>query len=122
MTLYAALLYYPPGRYWLDPAEEYTAPGYADFFGSAAAANVLRGGEALYPAREATTITVGEGKGGPVSATPGHAVQAPEILGGFYLIDAADLDEAIRWAAQIPAAWRGKIELRPVVPMQNKPG
>jgi hypothetical protein len=122
MTLYAALLYYPPDRYWLDPAEEHTAPGYADFFGSAAAAGVLRGGEALYPAREATTITVAEGKGGPISTTPGPAIQAPQILGGFYLIDAADLDEATNWAVQIPAAWRGRIELRPVVPMQNKPG
>jgi hypothetical protein len=111
-----------PARPVLDPAEEHTAPGYADFFGSAAAAGVLRGGEALYPAREATTITVAEGKGGPISTTPGPAIQAPQILGGFYLIDAADLDEATNWAVQIPAAWRGRIELRPVVPMQNKPG
>lgn len=40
----------------------------------------------------------------------------------MYLLDAADLDEAVRWAALIPAAWRGKVELRPVVPMQNKAG
>lgn len=122
MTLYAALLYYPPDRYWLDPAEQHTAPGYADFFESAAAASVLRGGEALYPAGQAVTITVAEGRGGPISTTPGPATEASETLGGFYLIEAADPDEAASWAAQIPAAWRGKIELRPVVPMQNKPG
>lgn len=122
MTLYAALLYYPPDRYWLDHAEEHTAPGYASFFESAAAAGALRGGEALHPADQAVTITVAEGKGGTITTTPGPAVQTPETLGGFYLIEAADIDQATRWAAQIPAAWRGKVELRPVVPMQNKPG
>lgn len=121
MTLYAALLYYPLGRYWLDPAEHDTAPGYADFFESAIAAGVLRGGEALHPADQAVTITVADSKGGPVTTTPGPAAQTPQTLGGFYLIEAADLREATGWAAQIPAAWRGTIELRPVVPMQNKP-
>lgn len=122
MALYAALLYYPPDRYWLDPAEEHTAPGYADFFGSAVAAGVLRGGEALYPADQAVTITVAAGKDGQISSSKGPAVETHEVLGGFYVIEAADLEEAASWAAQIPAAWRGKIELRPVVPMQNKSG
>jgi hypothetical protein len=122
MTLYAALLYYPPDRYWLDPAEQHTAPGYADFFESAIAAGALRGGEALYPADQAVTITVTGSKGGPVSTVPGPALQGSQTLGGFYLIEAADLDEAVGWAAQIPAAWRGTVELRPVVPMQNKVG
>lgn len=122
MTLYAALLYYPPGRYWLDPAEEHTAAGYATFFEAAAAAAVLRGGEALEPADSATTVTVAGGEGGDVSTVPGPAAAGPEILGGFYLIEAASLDEATKWAARIPACWRGKIELRPVVPMSNKPG
>lgn len=121
MTLYAALLYYPLDRYWLNPAEAGTAPGYAEFFEAAAGAGVLRGGEALYPAESATTITVASGKGGEVAVTEGPYAEAEEVLGGFYLIEAGDLDEATRWAAQIPAAWRGKIELRPVVPMQNKP-
>jgi hypothetical protein len=38
-------------------------------------------------------------------------------LGGYFLLDAANLDEAIAWAAQIPTAWRGKIELRPIAPV-----
>jgi hypothetical protein len=122
MTLYAALLYYPQARYWLDPAEEYTAPGYAEFFEAAARADVLRGGEALRPVEDAATVTVSGDKGGEVAVAHGPASEAKEILGGFYLIEATDLDEATRWAAQIPAAWRGKVELRPVVPMQNKPG
>jgi hypothetical protein len=121
MTLYAALLYYPRERYWLDPAEASTAPGYARFFEAASGAGVLRGGEALYPDDKAVTITV-RGEGGPVRTTPGPAVDTEEILGGFYLLEAASLDQATTWAAQIPAAWRGRIELRPIVPMQNKPG
>src|SRR5215475_13979886 len=108
MTLYAALLYYPPDGYWLDPAEHHTAHGYAAFFEAAEAAGVLRGGEALHPAGQAVTITVAHGQGGPVTAAPGPAAQTQNILGGFYLIDAAGLDQAIEWTARIPAAWRGQ--------------
>jgi hypothetical protein len=53
-------------------------------------------------------------KGGEVLLTDGPFAEAKEVLGGFYLIEAADLDEAIAWAARIPAAWRGKVEVRPV--------
>jgi hypothetical protein len=122
MTLYAALLYYPPERYWLDPAEAGTAPGYAKFFEAATTAGVLRGGEALHPPGTACTVTVAGGEGGDVEVSDGSHAKAADTLGGFYLIEAADPDEAAGWAAQIPAAWRGKVELRPVVPMQNKPG
>ena len=55
-------------------------------------------------------------------ATDGPYAEAKEILGGFYLVEAADLDEAIRWAARIPAAWRGKVEVRPVFDMSEVPG
>jgi hypothetical protein len=122
MTLYAALLYYPPERYWLNPAEAGTAPSYAKFFEAATSAGVLRGGEALEPPASARTVTVADGEGGTVQVGDGPHPQAADVLGGFYLIEAADTDEAARWAAQIPAAWRGTVELRPVVPMQNKPG
>ena len=67
----------------------------------------------------ATTITVAGGKGGDVMVTDGPYAEAKEALGGFFLIEVADLDEATKWAAQIPAAWRDKVELRPVVPMQG---
>jgi hypothetical protein len=122
MTLYAALLYYPPERYWLNPAEAHTAPGYATFFGAAAAAGVLHGGEALHGPDSATTVTVTGGEGGNVTISDGPHAPAAEVLGGFYLIEATDEKEAAGWAALIPAAWRGKVELRPVLPMQNKPG
>ena len=57
------------------------------------------------------------GKGGDVLLIDGPYAEAKEVLGGYFLLEAADLDEAIAWAAQIPAAWRGKIELRPIAPV-----
>ena len=86
----------------------------------ASAAGVIRGGEALFPPEMATTVTVAGGQGGDVISTDGPYAEAKEVLGGFFLIEAADLDEATRWAGKIPATWDGgKVELRPVVPMNK---
>jgi hypothetical protein len=119
MALYTALLYYPADRYWDTPEEMVHAPEYTEFGVTAGAAGVLRGGEALFPPSSATTITVKGGKGGDLVMTDGPYAEAKEVLGGFYLIEAPDLDEAVKWAAQIPAAWHAKIEVRPVVPMNG---
>jgi len=67
--------------------------------------------EALQPVRTATTVRVREGK---VSITDGPFAETKEQLAGFYLIDAENLDEAIRIAAGIPPAGVGSIEVRPV--------
>jgi hypothetical protein len=68
----------------------------------------------------ATTVTVAGGQGGDVISTDGPYAEAKEVLGGFFLIEAADLDEATRWAGKIPATWDGgKVELRPVVSMNK---
>jgi hypothetical protein len=67
--------------------------------------------EALHPVRTATTVRV---RNGSASVTDGPFAETKEQLAGFYLIDAADLDEAIRVAAKIPAARIGSIEVRPV--------
>jgi len=81
-----------------------------------AAAGVIAGGEALQPTSTATTIQVqGGAKGGDVVTTDGPFAETKETLGGFYLLDCKDLDEAISWAAQIPGAWHGKVEVRPVI-------
>ncbi len=88
---------------------------YFDFGDRAGAAGVLSGGAALQPPSAATTVRVRGGKGGEVVTTDGPFAETKEVLGGFYIIDAADLDEAIRWAAQIPGAWLGSVEVRPVV-------
>jgi hypothetical protein len=118
MAVYAALLYYPEDRYWTDPEEvETVLPEYRVFHDAATAAGVERGAAALHPVGTATTVTVAEGKGGEVVVTDGPYAEAKEVLGGLVLIEVEDLDEAIRWAARIPTAWRGKVELRPVVPV-----
>ena len=89
---------------------------YNDFGATAGAAGVLAGGEALQPTATATTVHVqGGAKGGEVLTTDGPFAETKEVLGGFYLLDCADLDEALRWAAQIPGAWHGRVEVRPVI-------
>ena len=122
MALYATLLYYPVDSYWTSAEELVFSPLYAEFGKAAAEAGVLRAGAALHPAESATAITVAGGEGGDLMVTDGPYAEAKEILGGFYLLEAADLDEAIRWAARIPAAWRGKVEVRPVFAMDEVPG
>jgi hypothetical protein len=69
-------------------------------------------GEALHPTNTATTVKVRNGK---VSTTDGPFAETKEQLGGFYLIEAKDLNEAIQVAAKIPSARFGAIEVRPVV-------
>jgi hypothetical protein len=72
----------------------------------------LRGGQALQPTSTATTIHK-DGSGGFV-VTDGPFVETKEALGGFYLIEAADLDEAIALAKKVPAPFGG-VEVRPVM-------
>jgi len=67
--------------------------------------------EALEPARTAATVRVRNGK---VALTDGPFAETKEQLAGFYLIDAEDLDEAIGWAAKIPPARVGSVEVRAV--------
>jgi hypothetical protein len=69
-------------------------------------------GEALQPTATATTVRVRNGK---VSTTDGPFVETKEQLGGFYLIEAKDLNEAIQVASRIPSARLGAVEVRPVV-------
>ena len=74
----------------------------------------LDGGEALHPSTTATTITSDE-KGGELTVTDGPFAETKEVLGGFYIINADDLDGAIAVAQQIPGTWYGKVEVRPVM-------
>ena len=69
-------------------------------------------GEALQPVATATTVRVRNGR---VSTTDGPFAETKEQLGGFYLIEAADLNEAIQVASRIPSARIGSVEVRPVV-------
>jgi hypothetical protein len=69
------------------------------------------GGEALQPVGTATTVRMRSGK---VSTTDGPFAETKEQLGGFYLINAKDLNDALQIAAKIPSAKTGTIEVRPI--------
>jgi hypothetical protein len=69
------------------------------------------GGEALKPVHTATTVRIRNGK---VSTTDGPFAETKEQLGGFYMIEARDLNDAIQVASKIPSARFGSVEVRPV--------
>ncbi|MEK7324267.1 MAG: YciI family protein [Chloroflexota bacterium] len=75
-------------------------------------AGAYKGGEALQPTATATTVRVKDGK---KATTHGPFAETKEQLGGFYLVDCSNLDEAIEWAARCPGARVGSIEVRPVM-------
>jgi hypothetical protein len=77
-------------------------------------AGKFQAGNRLEPAGTATTVRVRAGK---TLATDGPYAETKEQLGGYYLIEAADLDEAVAIAAKIPGARMGSIEVRPVAKM-----
>lgn len=117
MPKYAALIY--SAEPTSEPSAEEYGPvmaAYMHFGETAGAAGVIAGGEALQPTTMATTVHVkGGAKGGDIVTTDGPFAETKEVLGGFYLLDCVDLDEAISWAAQIPGAWLGRVEVRPVI-------
>ena len=71
-------------------------------------------GEALQPVSTATTV---RSKSGKTITTDGPFAETREQLGGFYMVEAKDLDEAIKLAAGIPAVRTGSIEVRPILPI-----
>ena len=90
-------------------ADEFQAyDGYTKWLGEK---GWYRSGEPLESSTTATQVRLRDGK---VLTTDGPFMETKEQLGGFYLIDVKDLDEAIRWASKIPAARLGCVEVRPV--------
>ena len=68
--------------------------------------------EALLPTSTATSVRVRDGQ---TVTTDGPFAETKEALGGFYVLDCADIDEAIKYAAQIPGAKTGTVEIRPIM-------
>jgi hypothetical protein len=75
-------------------------------------------GSALEPTESATTISV---RNGDRLTTDGPFAETKEQLGGYYLIEAPSLDEALEWAAKIPSAQTGRIEVRPLREIPEPP-
>jgi hypothetical protein len=108
-----ALLIYTPEPEGEVPPEELAAQmaEYNAFTEHVRSKGAMKGGEALDSVATATTVRVVDGK---TITTDGPFAETKETLGGFYLVEAADLDEAIAYAAMIPGARYGCIEVRPV--------
>ena len=86
--------------------------GFRAYSAAMTEAGVMRGGSELARVHSATTVRV---KGAKRNCTDGPFAETKEQLGGYYLIEAANLDDAIGWAARCPAATTGSIEIRPLV-------
>lgn len=96
------------------PAEQSNAimAAYGAFTADVDAAGIWKGGEALHRANTATCVRLREGQ---VLATDGPYAETKEQIGGYYVLECADLDEAIAYAARIPGAAHGVVEVRPVL-------
>ena len=107
---YAALIYTSEGE-WESRTEEEQAAIYKEYFALNEEKGVFGGAE-LAASETATTVRVRDGE---TLTTDGPFAETKEVLGGLYLLEADNLDEAISFAARIPAARYGSIEVRPLV-------
>ena len=107
------LLIYEVDRTGQPSPEEAMAQNmrYAAFTQEVRERGLFRAGEALEPTNTATTVRVRDGR---ALVTDGPFAETKEFLGGFYLLECRDLDEAIELAKRIPAVERGSIEIRPI--------
>lgn len=116
---YLCLIYSAPDTGPADDAgaEEYMR-GYWEFNDEVQQAGVFVAGEPLQPVETATTVRVRDGE---AIVTDGPFAETKEHLGGFYLLDCENLDEALRFAAKIPTATHGSIEVRPLLTLPPRP-
>ncbi|MHB8375985.1 MAG: YciI family protein [Dehalococcoidia bacterium] len=105
---YVCLIYVSEGADDNDPG---LMPAYAAFGEEVARKGVMRGGNRLRPVSTATTVRV---RGDKTSTTDGPFAETKEQLGGYFILDCKDLDEALAYAAKIPGAKHGSVEVRPV--------
>src|SRR5258706_2923669 len=109
------LLIYGDEKNWMNMPEAdmksmYAA--YGQFTKDLMDAGIMRAGSELAPIGNATTVRVRNAK---TVTTDGPFAETKEQLGGYYVIDVPNLDDAIKWAAKVPSALSGSIEIRPLV-------
>ena len=110
-----ALLIYASEQEWDAQTEEQSQAAYQEYMAftkDIIDRGLMKGGEALQPTSTATSVRV---RNGDTLTTDGPFAETKDQLGGFYLDDCKDLDEAVEVAAGIPDARRGTIEVRPVM-------
>lgn len=94
------------------PPSEAELQRWFDYTDRLKAAGCHLGGEALQPTSTATTVRKRDGK---LLTTDGPFAETKEQLGGFYMVECEDLDEALKWAGEIPSVDRGSVEVRPIM-------
>jgi hypothetical protein len=107
------LIYWPEAEQaeYGSPEFQQIAQAYAAFNEDVAKAGVMVFSEGLQPTATATTVRVRDGK---TLTTDGPFAETKEQLGGVWVFECKDLDEAIGWAARIPQAQNGSVEIRPL--------
>ena len=116
-----ALLIYANEQDWSKQTEEQSQAQFQEYMAftkDIVDRGIQQAGEALQPTSTATTVRVRDGE---TITTDGPFAETKEQLGGFYLIEARDLNDAIQVAARIPSARTGSIEVRPVVDFGEMP-
>jgi len=113
MAKYMMLLFIPEGRSHEEAAAE--TPLWAAYTQELHDAGAWVSGQALQRNETATLLRVRDGE---TQLTDGPFVEAKEYLGGYYVIEAPDLDAALGWAAKVPNAAYGTVEVRPVMEVE----
>jgi hypothetical protein len=120
MPEYMLLIYTPKeGEGALSPEEAQAEhPKWFAYTQALQEAGVMVAGDALQPVETATSVRIQDGE---TVVSDGPFAETKEVLGGYYIIDVPDLDEALKWAARMPSAPRGPVEVRPVMVFDDIP-
>ena len=111
---FLAIIYNDESQYANATPEDIAATfqAHGEFGEAAREAGAFAGGEGLQPVATATTVRVRDGER---MLTDGPYAETKEQLGGYYLLECKDLDDALSWAERIPEAKTGAIEVRPIM-------
>jgi hypothetical protein len=111
---FLAIIFNDESQYANETPEDLAASfqAHGEFIEAAGKAGVHLGGEGLQPVATATTVRVRDDER---MLTDGPYAETKEQLGGYYLLECKDLDDALDWAARIPEAKTGAVEVRPVM-------
>ncbi len=110
---YMLMIYSDEGAWERMPATEVqeVMGAFGAYTSAMREAGVLTAGDRLRPVTMATTVRI---KGGKTEVLNGPFAESREQLGGYYIIDVPDLDQALTWAARCPGAAYGAVEVRPI--------
>jgi hypothetical protein len=109
------LLIYADEQAWLNLPKAELEKGYQaymEFTQELVASGAMRGGSELSPVSTATTVRVRHGKAANID---GPFIETKEQLGGYYVIEVENMDDALKWAAKCPGAHHGSVEVRPLM-------